>query len=359
MRSGTVWRAAAGGNAQLLRPFDRMEIMTSLNRKPPRQSGTPRSLAASPAARPGVVPSRRPLAPPLRLVPDGEVAGGLNTAPPGRWLDLGRRGRTWIRETAGPDGAPPVLLLHGLGATGGLNWSGVQLFLRDRFHVLTVDHRGHGRGIRTRDFTLEDCADDAAAVIDALGLRRPIVVGYSMGGPIASLLWRRHRDLVGGLVFCATSRNFRGTPGEKLAFAAMGAAGLSPVLPPERMLRSARSAVGSLPLRIPLPGPRPLKEVLWALEELAGHDPRAILQAAGAVGRFDSSDWIGSVDVPASVVVTTADQVVPPIRQFRLARSIEHASVHCVQQGHLCVAGGEPKARFFTALRDACADVAG
>ena len=307
---------------------------------------------SAPSVRPA--PPTRP-APPLRIVPAGESAHSLQTPPPGRWLDLGRRGRTWIREEPGPEGAPTLIMLHGLGATGGLNWAGSQLYLADQFRVVTIDHRGHGRGIRTRDFRLEDCADDVAACIQALGVDRPIVVGYSMGGPIASLVWRRHPDLVGGLVFCATSRNFRGSPGEKLMFGAMGMAGLSPVPLPRPLVRVCGAALGV----VPLPNLGPFKDVRWAVEEIAGHDPRSILQAAAAIGRFDSSDWIGGVDVPTSVVVTTSDQVVPPIRQFRLARSIPHARVHCVEGGHFCVGGGGPKMRFLGALREACMDVAG
>jgi 3-oxoadipate enol-lactonase len=310
---------------------------------------TSRSFRRNPPVRQHPQPKQTP----LRLVPPGEKAG-LNSPPPGRWLDLGRRGRTWIREHQGPEGAPTLLLLHGLGATGGLNWSGSQLFLGDRFHLVTIDHRGHGRGIRTKDFHLEDCADDAAATIQTLGIERPIVVGYSMGGPIASLLWKRHPHLVGGLVFCATSRNFRGTPGEKLAFGAFGVAGLTPAVFPGKLVRG----IGGMVAGLPLPEPGLVKDVTWAVEEFSGHDPRAVLQAAAAIGRFDSSSWIGEVDVPTSVVVTTADQVVPTMRQFRLARAIRHASVHCVDAGHLCVKGGETKSRFYSTLRDACLDVA-
>jgi pimeloyl-ACP methyl ester carboxylesterase len=246
-------------------------------------------------------------------------------------------------------------MLHGLGATGGLNWAGSQHFLSDRFRMVTIDHRGHGRGIRTRDFRLEDCADDAAAAIRALGLERPVVVGYSMGGPVAALLWRRHPELVGGLVMCATSRNFRGSPGEKLTFGALGLAGMSPVAVPRRLVRMCGALVGTLPL----PQPGPVKDVRWAIEELAGNDPRSVMQAAVEIGRFNCSEWIGEVDVPTSVIVTTSDQIVPPIRQFRLARSIHHASVYCVDAGHLCVGGGEPKVRFLSTLRQACAEVAG
>lgn len=319
----------------------------------PVSAATARSVIATlstTAAPEPVAPFRRP----MRVVPDGERAPRSTTAPPGRWLDLRGRGRTWIREDPGPEGAPAVLMLHGLGATGGLNWAGAQYVLRDQFRMVTIDHRGHGRGIRTRRFSLEDCADDAAAAIDALGIERPIVVGYSMGGPIASLLWRRHRDLVGGLVFCATSRNFRGSPGEKLAFAGAGLAGSSPVLLPERLVRAWGSLVCSMP--IPLPGTA--RDLKWAIEELAGHDPRSIMQATAAVGEFNSSPWIGQVDVPTSVIVCTNDQIVPPIRQFRLARAIPGATVRCVDGGHLCVAGGVPKERFFTALRQSCLEVA-
>lgn len=246
-------------------------------------------------------------------------------------------------------------MLHGLGATGGLNWAGSQQFLADRFRTVTIDHRGHGRGIRTRDFRLEDCADDAAACIQALGLDRPIVVGYSMGGPIASLLWRRHPHLVGGLVFCATSRNFRGSPGEKLTFGAMGLVGMSPVAVPRPLIRTLGAALGALPVpNIGMAG-----DIRWAVEEMAGSDPRSIIQAAAAIGRFDSSAWIDQVDVPTSVVVTTCDQVVPPLRQLRLARAIPHATVHSVDAGHFCVGGGDPKVRLLSSLRDACIDVTG
>ena len=291
---------------------------------------------------------------PLRVVPDGERAPRRSSVPPGRWLEIGDRGRTWIRDEPGPEGAPTLLMLHGLGATGGLNWAGSHHVLRDRFRVVTIDHRGHGRGIRTRRFSLEDCADDAAAVIETLGLDRPIVVGYSMGGPIASLLWKRHPGAVGGLVFCATSRNFRGSPAEKLAFGALGVVGLSPVVLPERLVRTW----GSLLCALPLPASGLVQDVRWAIDEMAGHDPRAVIQAAAAIGEFNSTPWIGQIDVPASVIVMTGDQIVPPIRQFRLARSIRHASVHCVDAGHLCVGGGAAKDRFLTTLRQACLEVA-
>ncbi|MBA2283374.1 MAG: alpha/beta fold hydrolase, partial [Acidimicrobiia bacterium] len=128
----------------------------------------------------------------------------------GRVLDLPGRGRTWVRDIPGPTpDAPVVLLLHGFTATADLNWVTSYSSLAKRYRVLAIDHRGHGRGIRSRrPFRLEDCADDAAAACAALGLERVVACGYSMGGPIAMLLWRRHPALVRGLVLCATARRF-------------------------------------------------------------------------------------------------------------------------------------------------------
>src|SRR5262249_43078339 len=125
-------------------------------------------------------------------------------------IEIPGRGVTWIREAPGPRGAPVLLLLHGLGATAGINWFAVFESLGDAYRVIAIDHRGHGRGLRPRGrFRLAACADAAAALAAQLGIDRVIAVGYSMGGPIAQLLWHRHRSHVEGLVLCATSRNFR------------------------------------------------------------------------------------------------------------------------------------------------------
>lgn len=264
--------------------------------------------------------------------------------PAGRFIELPGRGTTFIREAAGPPGAPTVVLLHGLSATGGLNWLWCFQPLAERYRVIAIDHRGHGHGIRTRNFRLADCADDVAALADVLGIKQLTAAGYSMGGPIAQLLWHRHRSLVNGLVFCATARNFRG-PREQGVFSLMPfiTAGL------RSTPGNARRAMMSWILERRMAG-LPARE--WVMDELQGSDPAAIAEAAGAIGRFSSHQWIGDVDVPTAVVVTEQDRLVPPQRQRRLAESIHGARVISVQGDHgVCVA--DPRA-FVPALIDAC-----
>src|SRR5258707_15792286 len=77
----------------------------------------------------------------------------------------------------------------------------------------------------------------------------------------------------------------------------------------------------------------------WVMDELHGSDPAAIAEAAGAIGRFSSHQWIGDVDVPTAVVVTENDRLVAPHRQRRLAETIPGARVVPVQGDHgVCVA---------------------
>lgn len=193
--------------------------------------------------------------------------------------------------------------------------------------MIAFDHRGHGRGIRSRKtFRLEDCADDVAAVADALEIESFFPVGYSMGGPVAQLTWQRHRERVDGLVLCATSPYFAGKRPERLSFMGLtGLATLARFTPAQardwitdQVYLQRRSATWGD----------------WAAEQVSVHDWRAILEAGRAIGEFSSSDWIRDVDVPTSVVITMDDPVVPLRRQAKLFDWIPGAEAFRVQGGH-------------------------
>lgn len=244
---------------------------------------------------------------------------------------------------------PPLLLLHGWSSTAALNFYRCFPELVRRYRVVALDHRGHGRGVRSRlPFRLEDCADDAAAVADDLRLGPSTVVGYSMGGPIAQLMWRRRPDAVAGLVLCATAarfpvRRFNGAVGT-------AAAGLSAALSlvPQPLRRTGMSYATARWSATGDPAP-------WAVEEWSRHDPTALLQAGVAISRFDSTPWIGEVDVPTAVVVTEQDRTVPPWRQQQLAEAIPGAVPFHVPADHRAVA--HSPAVFVPALLSACESV--
>src|SRR5439155_25221842 len=87
-------------------------------------------------------------------MPDDPIRPPL---PPGRRVPLPGRGTTWVVE-AGPERAPTLVLLHGLGATAALNWFRSIRPLGARFRALAIDQRAPGRGIRpNRPSRLKDC----------------------------------------------------------------------------------------------------------------------------------------------------------------------------------------------------------
>ncbi len=251
------------------------------------------------------------------------------TIPEGRWLELPRRGRTWLTEVPGPPGAPTIVLLHAVGCTGMLTWFPLVHQLAEHFNVVVFDQRWHGRGIISEHFSLQDCADDVAAVITELGLEDPVVAGYSMGSVIAQRTWRQHPDLVGGLVLAATTDRFR-TNGREAVFhsgmeVSMGA--LRALSKSRTVRRATRSTAEAF--RVP-----DLDLAQWALEEWRSTSPWAVAQAVAALGRHHSTPWLSGIDVPTAVVIPCKDKAIPVDRQRALAARIPGATVHEAACGH-------------------------
>jgi pimeloyl-ACP methyl ester carboxylesterase len=86
--------------------------------------------------------------------------------------------------------------------------------------------------------------------------------------------------------------------------------------------------------------------------EMAASDAATVMQAARAVIRFASHDWVSTIDVPTAVVVMTRDRLVPTARQYKLAAAIPGAKVFEVDGDHLaCVRAAD---RFVPVLEAAC-----
>ncbi len=110
----------------------------------------------------------------------------------------------------------PLILLHGGLATTEMSWTEVMPDLAGQFHVFAPDTRGHGKTDNPeRMLSYAGMADDVLAFADALGLERPLILGYSDGGQTAIEFGLRHpgkaRALVlGGVVVEATPAYFDG-----------------------------------------------------------------------------------------------------------------------------------------------------
>ena len=98
-----------------------------------------------------------------------------------------------------PGGAPATLLLHGIGNYGRV-WEFVAEAVAGRLRLVAPDARGHGASVAPEaGYAPEEFVADAIAVLDALGIERPVVAGHSMGGAHAMLLAALHPERVRAL----------------------------------------------------------------------------------------------------------------------------------------------------------------
>ena len=249
--------------------------------------------------------------------------------PPGYIRLLPGRGEIFYRHFQHLDtNAPTLLLLHGWTASADLQWYTVYERLGERYSFVAVDHRGHGRGMRSLEpFRLEDCADDAIALVQALGIEHVIPVGYSMGGPIGLLIAQRHPEHVAALVLAATAMEWQSTWRDRLdwSFLPIG----------ETVFRSrAVSVVTAFWARLMSRKER-LPNQQWVRSELRRSDPRALVQAGRALKHFDARSFAETVAIPAAMVITTKDRLVKPSKQHALADAL-HATIVEMPGDHLC-----------------------
>jgi pimeloyl-ACP methyl ester carboxylesterase len=270
--------------------------------------------------------------------------------PPSQVLWVPGRGEMFLRDQPGPESALPVLLLHGWTASADTTWFSVYPTLAGRHRVIAVDQRGHGRGIRSEEpFSLEACADDAAGLLELLGISRAIVAGYSMGGAVALLLWRRHPELVAGLVMCATALEWRSTPRERLLWRSLGVFEFALRLGTGDgfVQRYLHYAVAHTPEVADLRA--------WVSGEFKRGYDRDVAAAGACLSRFDARSFVADIHVPCAGVVTERDRLVRAKEQLELAEALR-GPVYRIDGDH-----DAPLVRpkeFSTAVADAVATVA-
>jgi 3-oxoadipate enol-lactonase len=261
-------------------------------------------------------------------------------------VTLDARGEIFVREAGG--GARTIALLHGWTASADLNWFRTYGEVARMGRMVAMDHRGHGRGLRSEEpFSLEDAADDVAALLRTLDAAPAVLVGYSMGGPIALLTWLRHPDVVEGLVLAATALEWRATSRERLLWRLMAVAEYFLRMGQPRGLveRALREIVEESPDLEPALG--------WLRGELRRGDPEALADAGRALGQYDFRPHAPGVTVPTAVVVTTADRLVRPRKQRALGRVLPDSAVFEFAGDH----DAAIRAGFVDVLRDALASV--
>jgi len=207
--------------------------------------------------------------------------------------------------------APPVVLLHGWCVNSYVNWGSAYDSLADQHRLIMIDLPGHGHGLRNDDnFSLSTSSDIVERVLDELAIERAIVVGYSLGGAVAQLTAKRIPERVAGLVLASTTEFFCGYLAIRWQFRGLelSAAAL------RRLPQVARKPVFHSIATIAC-----LRYPGWVREQVLLCDPVSLLEAGASLGSFNSSEWIGELEMPVAVIVTANDRVVDANSQYRLA----------------------------------------
>jgi len=238
-------------------------------------------------------------------------------------------------DTFGDASAAPLLLINGLGAQM-IGWDDAfcHLLASRGFHVIRFDNRDVGLSTWPSDpYTLEDMADDAAALLDALGIRAAHVVGASMGGFIAQLVALNHAEKVLTLTSIMSGPNGK----EQLQPTDEARALL---LAPAPQTREERIEMGLLAKRKLLGPADPFDEPYERARIVAAVDRaynpagfvRQLQAIAAAQGRLER---LQSLRVPTLVVHGDADILVPVENGRLVATAIPGARLVEIQgMGH-------------------------
>ena len=112
-------------------------------------------------------------------------------------------------EIEGPTDGPVVTMSHSLSAHSGMWAPQVPALTGRGYRVLRYDTRGHGQtDVPEGPYSLDTLADDAAALLRALGIAKTHFVGLSMGGMIGQTLALKHPQLLRTLTLCDTSSGY-------------------------------------------------------------------------------------------------------------------------------------------------------
>jgi pimeloyl-ACP methyl ester carboxylesterase len=203
----------------------------------------------------------------------------------------------------GQQQAPPVLLIHGSGATGGF-WSQVVPALAGRHYVVRVDLPGCGQSPPVRSYDVPLQASRVAALLDDLGLRRVAVVGHSSGGYVATSLAEQRPDLVRSLALISTGPSLDALSPQPLLRRVLLAPPVGPLLWSRRsdgMIRRGVNVTCAHPVEVP-------DDVVTGLRGTTYRAFRAVLRRNTAyLAARSMPDRLAALDIPVLVIFGAAD----------------------------------------------------
>ena len=237
---------------------------------------------------------------------------------------------------------PLLLLLHGIGSNS-RSFRYQLAELSDSWTVVAWDAPGYGRSDDPlQPFSLEDLADRAVSLLDELEVDRAHVLGVSMGGVIAQLVYHRQPMRVRSLILADTNPGGGGLPEPERSARVQGRL--------EALARWGPRGMAEARAPVLLRPDAPPELVAEVTEIMAEVRPAGYCAAAIALGATDLTALLGAIAVPTLVIHGAQDRVVPPETGRMLADSVPGAHYVLIPDaGH--VSNQEQPAAFNAAVR--------
>jgi 3-oxoadipate enol-lactonase len=172
--------------------------------------------------------------------------------------------------------------------------------------------------------TMDAAADHAAAALSNAGLERAVVCGISMGGYVALAFWRRHREMMSGLVLANTRAGADDDAGKERRRQLA-----------ERLRNEGNFLADSPPPLLSADAP----PELWdRVKEIVRAQPAEAIAAAalGMAERPDSTPDLAGISVPTLIITSTGDTLIPSEASTPMGDQIPGARVEVIRgAGHL------------------------
>lgn len=227
-------------------------------------------------------------------------------------------GRNLYYDLMGTKDGPVVCFTHSLAADSGMWAEQLPVLIGVGFRALRLDMRGHGGSdAAPGDYTMEQLADDVAAVIAALGIGQVHYVGLSIGGMFGQVFAFRYGDRVKSLMLCDTH------PASAQNARELWAPRLAAVKQAKSLLPIADATMGRwLTDRYKEANPGRWKQIR---DTVVGTTPQGYCGCAAAIQNFDFRTRLPSITAPALVVCGADDPGAPPEESKQIAALLPNA----------------------------------
>ncbi len=223
----------------------------------------------------------------------------------------------------------PLIFIHGFPYNSSM-WSQQIRQLKEHYHCIAYDVRGMGETPPgDGQFTMEMFVDDLFAVIDGLDLRRPVLVGFSMGGYIALRAMEREPERFRALILCDTKTEADDDAGKLKRASAIR------LINTEGMERFASDFVS---MTFQKDAAERIQDIYNAtLEQAKAESPAGVKGCLLAMAvRTDTTHVLGDIQIPTLLLVGEHDALSPPALMQQMQEKIAGAELVVIPDaGHM------------------------